>query len=147
MLMRSWLFLSVIMEIQIMVIFFRYWKEIEKRFKKNESSAERCRNSSTETEEWWRVKGYSQTVKESGQLVLTTVLLLKSDLNSSNTNGSFTMANSNSVLSLQNSLDRSRKQILKEAFLFFYEIVCCVYSLESPLQGNSNEYTQRTIIV
>ena len=32
-------------------------------------------------------------------------------------------------------------------FLFYHEIVCCVYSLESPDQGNSNEYTQHTIIV
>ena len=29
-----------------------------------------------------------------------------------------------------------------EFFLFYYEIVCCVYSL-----GDSNEYTQHTIIV
>ena len=29
----------------------------------------------------------------------------------------------------------------------FYEIVCCVYSLELPHWGNSNEYTQHTIIV
>ena len=26
-------------------------------------------------------------------------------------------------------------------------IVCCVYSLESPQRGDSNEYTQHTIIV
>ena len=32
-------------------------------------------------------------------------------------------------------------------FLFYHEIVCCVYSLELPHQGNSNEYTQHTIIV
>ena len=49
--------------------------------------------------------------------------------------------------SLRNSSDRSRKQIFKEAFLFHYEIVCCVYSLESPLRGDSNEYTQHTVIV
>ena len=35
---------------------------------------------------------------------------------------------------------------LKENFLFYHEIVCCVYSLELP-RGNSNEYTQHTIIV
>ena len=28
--------------------------------------------------------------------------------------------------------DSSRKQILREIFLFYHEIVCCVYSLESP---------------
>ena len=32
-------------------------------------------------------------------------------------------------------------------FLFYREIVCCVYSLESPHRGDSNEYTQHTIIV
>ena len=34
-----------------------------------------------------------------------------------------------------------------EIFLFYYEIVCCVYSLELPHRGNSNEYTQHTIIL
>ena len=34
-----------------------------------------------------------------------------------------------------------------EIFLFYHEIVCCVYSLESPHRGDSNEYTQYTIIV
>ena len=37
--------------------------------------------------------------------------------------------------------------MFKEAFLFHYEIVCYVYSLESPLRGDSNEYIQHTIIV
>ena len=32
-------------------------------------------------------------------------------------------------------------------FLFYHVIVCCVYSLESPHRGDSNEYTQHTIIV
>ena len=32
-------------------------------------------------------------------------------------------------------------------FLFYHGIVCCVYSLEWPYQGDSNEYTQHTIIV
>ena len=31
--------------------------------------------------------------------------------------------------------------------LFHPEIVCCVYSLESPHPGDSNEYTQHTIIM
>ena len=30
-------------------------------------------------------------------------------------------------------------------FLFYREIVCCVYSLESPHRGDSYEYTQHTI--
>ena len=29
---------------------------------------------------------------------------------------------------------------------FITKCVCCVYSLESPLQGDSNEYTQHTIL-
>ena len=48
--------------------------------------------------------------------------------------------------SLENSSDSSRKQIFKEIlgkiFLFYHENVCCVYSLESPHRGDSNEYTQ-----
>ena len=32
-------------------------------------------------------------------------------------------------------------------FLFYPGIVCYVYSLESPHRGDSNEYTQHTIIV
>ena len=57
------------------------------------------------------------------------------------------MANSLVFESLRNSYDSLIKQIFKEIFLFYYKIVCCVYSLESPLRGDSNEYTQHTIIV
>ena len=32
-------------------------------------------------------------------------------------------------------------------FSFYHGIVCCVYSLESPHRGDSNEYIQHTIIV
>ena len=49
--------------------------------------------------------------------------------------------------SLRNSSDSSRTHILRELFLFYYEMVCCVYSLESPRWGDSNEYTQHTIIL
>ena len=31
-------------------------------------------------------------------------------------------------------------------FIFFKMNVCCVFSLESPHRGDSNEYTQHTII-
>ena len=48
--------------------------------------------------------------------------------------------------SLRNSSDSSRKQIFREIFLFYREVVCCVYSLESP-HRDSNKYTQHTIIV
>ena len=50
--------------------------------------------------------------------------------------------------SLQNPSNSSRKQIFRDFFfLFNHGIVCCVYSLESPHRGDSNEYTQHTIIV
>ena len=37
--------------------------------------------------------------------------------------------------------------MIKEIFLFYHEIVCCVYSLETSQRGDSNEYTQHTVIV
>ena len=52
------------------------------------------------------------------------------------------MANSNSIFSLYEILPIAREtQIFKEIFLFYRETVCCVYSLELPHWGNSNEYT------
>ena len=74
------------------------------------------------------------------------LLFIQSNLDGSNTDGLFTTANS-VFESLRNSSDSSRKQIFKEFFLFYREIVCCVYSLESPHRGDSNEYTQHTITV
>ena len=60
--------------------------------------------------------------------------------NGSNADGSFTMDDSNSFFqSLQNSSNSSRKQIFKAFFLFYHGIVCCVYSLEPPHRGDSNE--------
>ena len=32
-------------------------------------------------------------------------------------------------------------------FRIYHENVCCVYALESPHRGDSNEYTQHTIIL
>ena len=67
---------------------------------------------------------------------------IQSNLDSSNTDDSFTMANSNSFFeSLRNSSDSPTKQIFKES-LFHHERVCCVYSSESPHRGDSNEYTR-----
>ena len=58
------------------------------------------------------------------------------------------MADSNLFFeSLRNASDSSLKQLFKEIFLFYYKIECCVYSLESPHQGDSNEYTQYTMPV
>ena len=48
--------------------------------------------------------------------------------------------------SLRKFFDSLSKQIVREIFVFYYEIVCCVYSLSSH-QGNSNEYMQHTIIL
>ena len=71
--------------------------------------------------------------------------IAQSILKRSNTDGWFTMA----FDSLRNSSDNSRKQIglLKDFFLFYHEIVCRVYSLEPPHRGDSNEFTQHTIIM
>ena len=45
--------------------------------------------------------------------------ILQSNLNSSNTDGAFSMANSSSFFeSLRNSSDSSRKQIFQEIFVF-----------------------------
>ena len=54
--------------------------------------------------------------------------ILQSNLDGSNTDGSFTMANSNSFLSPYEIFPIAQEGI----FLFYREIVCCVYSLELP---------------
>ena len=70
------------------------------------------------------------------------------NLDSSNTNGSFTMANSNLFFSPYEVLPIAQEnKYLEKIFLFYRKIVCCVYSLESPHWGDSNEYTQHTIII
>ena len=71
---------------------------------------------------------------------------IQSNLNNSNTDGSFTMANSNSLLSPYEILPIAPENRGK-IFLFYHEIVCCVYSLELSHQGDSNEHIQQTIIV
>ena len=70
--------------------------------------------------------------------------LLQSNLNSSNLDDSFPMANSNSFLSPYEFIPIAQES---EIFLFYHEFVCYVYSLESPHRGDSNEYTQYTIFV
>ena len=67
-----------------------------------------------------------------------------------NTNCSFIMDDSNFFLSPYEILliaQENKYIVFREIFLFFHEIVCCVYALELPHQGDSNEYTQHTIIV
>ena len=67
---------------------------------------------------------------------------------SRSTGGLFNMANSDSFLSPFEFLPVAQeKTIFKEIFLFYHEMACCVYSLESSHRCDSNEYTQHTIIV
>ena len=68
--------------------------------------------------------------------------------NGSNTDGSFTVHDSNTLFSPYIILPIAQEnKYLGIFFLFYHGIVCCVYSLESPHRGDSNEYTQHTIIV
>ena len=70
------------------------------------------------------------------------------NLNGSNTDGLFTVDDSNSFFSPYKILPIAQEnKIFRDFFLFYHGIVCCVYSLESPHRGDSNEYTQHTIIV
>ena len=56
--------------------------------------------------------------------------------------------NSNSFLSPYEVLSIAQEnKYLRKFFLIYHEIVRCVYSLESPHRGDSNECTQHTIIV
>ena len=57
------------------------------------------------------------------------------------------MANSNSFLSPYEILPIAQEKKYLGKFSYYHEIVCCVYSLELPHRGNSNEYTQHTIIL
>ena len=73
---------------------------------------------------------------------------LQYNLNGSNTDGSFTVDDSNSFFSPYKILPIAQEnKYLMIFFLFYHGNVCCVYSLESPRRGDSNEYTQHTIIV
>ena len=75
-------------------------------------------------------------------------LAIQYNLNGSNTDDSFTVDDSNSFFSPYNILPIAQEnKYLGIFFLFYHGIVCCVYSLESPHRGDSNEYTQHTIIV
>ena len=68
--------------------------------------------------------------------------------NGLNTDGSFTVDDSNSFFSPYKILPIAQEnKYLGVFFLSYHGIVCCVCSLELPHQGDSNEYTQHTIIV
>ena len=77
---------------------------------------------------------------------------MQSNLDDSNTKGLFTLDDSNSFLNPYESLSVAQEnKYLGNCFFIIIIIlsasVCCVYSLESPHRGDSNEYTQHTIIV
>ena len=70
------------------------------------------------------------------------------NLNGSNTDGSFTVDDSNSFFSPYKILPIAQEnKYLGIFFLFYHGNVCCAYLLESPHRGDSNEYTQHTFIV
>ena len=77
------------------------------------------------------------------------MLFIQYNLNGSNMDDSFTVDDSNSFFSPYKILPiaQENKYLGFFFFLFYHGIVCCVYSLELPHQGNSNEYTQHTIIM
>ena len=59
------------------------------------------------------------------------LLHIQSNFNGSNTDGTLTMANTNSFLRPHKILPIAQEQIIREIFLFYHESVCCMYS-ESP---------------
>ena len=70
------------------------------------------------------------------------------NLNGSNTDGSFTVADLNSFFSPYKILPIAQENTyLGIFFLSYLGIVCFVYSLESPHRRDSNEYIQHTIRV
>ena len=72
------------------------------------------------------------------------IKFIQYNLNGSNTDGSFTVDDSNFFFSPYKILSIAQENKYLMIFFFFYHgIVCCVYSLEL----HSNEYTQHTIIV
>ena len=80
---------------------------------------------------------------------VVSVPIVQSNLDNSNTDGSCTLDNSNSFLSPYEILPiaSENKYFRKLIFLFYHGIFCCVYLLESPHRGDSNEYTLHIIFV
>ena len=69
------------------------------------------------------------------------------NLNGSNTDGSFTVDDSNSFISPYKILPIAQENKYLGIFSYFIMELYVVYSLESPHRGDSNEYIQHTIIV
>ena len=71
------------------------------------------------------------------------VYYIQSNLNRSNADGLFTMANSNVFLSPYEILSIAQgNNNLWKFSSFYHEIVCCVYSLELSHRCDSNEYLE-----
>ena len=70
----------------------------------------------------------------------TKSVLVQSNLNSSNTDVSFTMADSKLFSSpYELLLIATENKYLWKFSQFYHDIVCCVYSLESPHRGDSDD--------
>ena len=75
-------------------------------------------------------------------------ILPQLNINDSNTDSSFVVVDLNWFLSPRKSIPTTQEnKYFREIFLFYLENVCYVYSLDSPYRGDSNEYTQQTIIL
>ena len=73
------------------------------------------------------------------------MVLFQKNFSGWNTDGSSTMAVSNSCLSPQEIKNiAANLGLFRVIFLFILKMVYCVYPLESPRRGNSNGNTQHT---
>ena len=73
---------------------------------------------------------------------------LQYDFNGSNTDGSFSTAVSNSFSSpLTKNHPAADLGLIRVIFVFKLKMVYCVFSLESPRWGDSNENTQHTFML
>ena len=96
----------------------------------------------------WEQRTYKITkIGDSVWLVLFLCNTVQYNLNGSNPDGSFTVDDSNPFLSPYEFLPIAQENKYLRKFSFYRRIVYCVYSLESPHRGDSNEYTQHTITV
>ena len=96
----------------------------------------------------WEQRTYKITkIGDSVWLSLFICNTVQYNLNGSNPDGSFTVDDSNSFLSPYEFLPIAQENKYLRKFSFYRRIVCCVYSLESPHRGDSNEYTQHAITV
>ena len=66
-------------------------------------------------------------------------------------NDSFAVSDSNSFMSPLKVFPRAQEnkylKIFRDIFIFYHETVCCVFSLELPHYGDSNEYTNIPLFI